>query len=131
LRRLKFIDNISGLQLFQLMKPVVFLIISIIFTKSSLTHLTRVEIGQWEMFMFIAGIMTFFWVTGIIQSLLPLYHRNKTGQPNHLKFLMRSSCYAFSACFFLPSDTRLKTIFQFSISRVMSHILTCYYCTYF
>jgi hypothetical protein len=57
------------------MKPVIFLIVSIIFTKS---HLTRAEIGQWEMFMFIAGLMTFFWVTGIIQSLLPLYHRNKT-----------------------------------------------------
>jgi len=75
LRKIKLIDNISGLQLFQLMKPVVFLIISIVFTKS---HLTRAEIGQWEMFMFIAGLMTFFWVTGIIQSLLPLYHRNKT-----------------------------------------------------
>jgi len=75
LRRLKLIDNISGLQLFQLMKPVVFLIISIVFTKS---HLTSEDIGQWEMFMFIAGLMTFFWVTGIIQSLLPLYHRNKT-----------------------------------------------------
>jgi O-antigen/teichoic acid export membrane protein len=57
------------------MKPVVFLIISIVFTKS---HLTRAEIGQWEMFMFIAGLITFFWVTGIIQSLLPLYHRNNT-----------------------------------------------------
>jgi O-antigen/teichoic acid export membrane protein len=75
LKKLKFIDNISGLQLFQLMKPVVFLIISIVFTKS---HLTRAEIGQWEMFMFIGGLMTFFWVTGIIQSLLPLYHRNRT-----------------------------------------------------
>jgi len=57
------------------MKPVVFLIISIFFTKS---HLTRADIGQWEMFMFIAGLITFFWVTGIIQSLLPLYHRNRT-----------------------------------------------------
>lgn len=57
------------------MKPVVFLIISIVLTKS---HLTRAEIGQWEMFMFIAGLVTFFWVTGIIQSLLPLYHRNRT-----------------------------------------------------
>ena len=61
--------------MFQLMKPVVFLIISIVFTKS---HLTRADIGKWEMFMFIAGLVTFFWVTGIIQSLLPLYHRNKT-----------------------------------------------------
>jgi hypothetical protein len=74
-KRLKFMDNISGLQLFQLMKPVVFLFISIIFTKS---HLTRGEIGSFEMFMFIAGFLTFFWVTGIIQSLLPLYHRNRT-----------------------------------------------------
>jgi O-antigen/teichoic acid export membrane protein len=57
------------------MKPVVFLIISIVLTKS---HITRAEIGQWEMFMFISGLITFFWVTGIIQSLLPLYHRNKT-----------------------------------------------------
>lgn len=75
MKKLKFIDNISGLQLFQLMKPVIFLVISIVFTKS---HLTRGEIGSFEMFMFIAGFLTFFWVTGIIQSLLPLYHRNRT-----------------------------------------------------
>lgn len=75
MKKFKFIDNISGLQIFQVLKPVVFLIISIVFTKS---HLTRADIGTWEMFMFIAGLVTFFWVTGIIQSLLPLYHRNKT-----------------------------------------------------
>jgi hypothetical protein len=57
------------------MKFTVFLIISIVLTKS---HLTRAEIGKWEMFLFIAGLMSFFWVTGFIQSLLPLYHRNKT-----------------------------------------------------
>src|SRR5674536_113921 len=60
------------------MKPVIFLIISVVFTKSNLTHLTRSAIGQWEMFMFIAGLITFWWVTGIIQSLLPLYNRNRT-----------------------------------------------------
>lgn len=57
------------------MKFIVFLIISIVFTKS---HLTRSEIGAWEMFLFISGLISFFWVTGIIQSLLPLYHRNRT-----------------------------------------------------
>jgi O-antigen/teichoic acid export membrane protein len=61
--------------MFQLMKSVIFLIISIVFTKS---HLTRGEIGSWEMFMFIAGFITFFWVTGLIQSLLPLYQNNRT-----------------------------------------------------
>jgi len=75
LRKIKLIDNISGLQLFQLIKFTVFLIISIVFTKS---HLSRAEIGSWEMFLFIAALITFFWVTGIIQSLLPLYHRNRT-----------------------------------------------------
>ncbi|HAX94551.1 MAG TPA: hypothetical protein DCY25_11535 [Bacteroidales bacterium] len=75
MRKIKLIDNISGLQLFQLMKFTVFLIISIVFTKS---HLTRSEIGAWEMFLFISGLVSFFWVTGIIQSLLPLYHRNRT-----------------------------------------------------
>lgn len=57
------------------MRFTVFLIISIVFTRS---HLSRAEIGSWEMFLFIAGLISFFWVTGIIQSLLPLYHRNRT-----------------------------------------------------
>ena len=71
----KFVDNISGLQIYQLSRFAVFLIISIVFTKS---HLSSAEIGKWEMFLFIAGMLSFFWVTGIIQSLLPLYHRNRT-----------------------------------------------------
>jgi O-antigen/teichoic acid export membrane protein len=75
LKRLKFIDNIGGLQLFQLLRFTVFFIISIVFTKS---HLTKAEVGAWEMFLFIASLLSFFWVTGIIQSLLPLYHRNRT-----------------------------------------------------
>ncbi len=75
LKGTKFIDNISGLQIFQLLKFAIFLIISIVFTKG---YLTSAEIGKWEMFLFIAGMLTFFWVTGIIQSLLPLYHRNRT-----------------------------------------------------
>ncbi|MEZ5021137.1 MAG: lipid II flippase MurJ [Bacteroidales bacterium] len=73
--RLKFIDNISGLQAVQLLRFVTFLIISIVFTKS---HLTRPQIGNWELFLFISSLVTFFWVTGIIQSLLTLYNRNRT-----------------------------------------------------
>jgi O-antigen/teichoic acid export membrane protein len=75
LKKLKLIDNISGLQLFQLLRFAVFFIISIVFTKS---HLKKVDIGNWEMFLFISSLLSFFWVTGIIQSLLPLYHRNRT-----------------------------------------------------
>jgi O-antigen/teichoic acid export membrane protein len=75
LSKIKPVDNISGLQLFQLLRFTIFFIISIVFTKS---RLTKEEIGSWEMFMFIAGFLSFFWVNGTIQSLLPLYHRNKT-----------------------------------------------------
>lgn len=73
--RFRFIDNISGLQLFQLLRFAVFFIISVVFTK---VHLSQGEIGAWEMFLFVASLLSFFWVTGIIQSLLPLYHRNRT-----------------------------------------------------
>ena len=75
MQRIKIKDNISGLQLFQLLRFVIFLIVSIVFAKS---HLSRAEIGSWETFLFISSLLSFFWVTGIIQSLLPLYHRNKT-----------------------------------------------------
>lgn len=75
MKSIKLIDNISGLQVFQLLKFVIFFIISVALTKF---HYTPAEIGQWEMFLFISGLLSFFWVTGIIQSLLPLYHRNRS-----------------------------------------------------
>ncbi|HUW92716.1 MAG TPA: hypothetical protein VMV74_06110, partial [Bacteroidales bacterium] len=75
MRKLKLIDNISGLQAVQLLRFVTYLIISIVFTKS---HLSRAEIGTWELFLFISSLLSFFWVSGIIQSLLTLYNRNKT-----------------------------------------------------
>jgi O-antigen/teichoic acid export membrane protein len=58
-----------------LLKFFVFLVVSIVLAKS---QITRAEIGSWETFLFISNLLSFFWVTGIIQSLLPLYNRNKT-----------------------------------------------------
>ncbi len=73
--KIKLIDNVSGLQIFSMLRFVVFFIVSIVFTKS---HLTPEDIGAWEMFMFIASFLSFFWVTGIIQSLLSLFNRNRS-----------------------------------------------------
>lgn len=75
MKKIKVIDNISGLQSFQLLKFLIFFIISVALAKCKYTP---AEIGQWEMFLFIASFLSFSWVTGIIQSLLPLYHRNKS-----------------------------------------------------
>jgi len=127
LKKIKFIDNISGLQIFQLMKFTVFLIISIVFTK---THLSSAEIGKWEMFLFIAGLLSFFWVTGIIQSLLPLYHRNRTyhkmGDTGTVKspeifnaFLLLS---LFSLIFFVFGHSIKNSISVFNLSGNVPYI---------
>ncbi len=71
----KLLNNISGLQLYQLMRFSTFLFISIIFTKIGLS---RHDIGLFEAFMFIASMVSFFWVNGLVQSFLPLYHSNHT-----------------------------------------------------
>jgi O-antigen/teichoic acid export membrane protein len=58
------------------MRFITFLIISAIFTKQNLTHLTKDEIGNFELMMLIVSALSYFWVTGIIQSFLPLYNNN-------------------------------------------------------
>jgi len=74
-----FINNISSLQIYQLLRFSTFLLISILFTKS---HLSTADIGMYEVFLFIASIISFFWVTGLIQSLLPLFNNNKSFNKN-------------------------------------------------
>ncbi|HYX05297.1 MAG TPA: polysaccharide biosynthesis C-terminal domain-containing protein [Bacteroidales bacterium] len=102
----KYINNISSLQILHLLRFTTFLIISMIFTKS---HLTIQRIGDFEIMLFIASIVSFFWVTGIIQSFLSLYNNNHAfpGEKNNSDhkspeifnaFLVLS---AFSALFFL------------------------------
>lgn len=49
------------------------------FTKS---YLSPEEIGVFEVFLFIASFISFFWVTGLIQSFLPLFKNNKAFSRN-------------------------------------------------
>ena len=73
------VSNAAGLQVFGILRFVVFLIISIVFTKIGLS---KEEIGLFEISVFIASVATFFWVTGLMQSFLPLYKSNKTFSNN-------------------------------------------------
>lgn len=70
------INIIFGLQFSQILRFVTFLIISSLFTKQNLTHLTKDEIGDFELMMLISSALSYFWVTGIIQTFLPLYNNN-------------------------------------------------------
>jgi O-antigen/teichoic acid export membrane protein len=75
LRLSKYINNITGLQFFQLFRFGILLLISIIFSKSSLS---QGEIGIYETFLLIAGGVSFFWISGLIQSLMPLFKSNRS-----------------------------------------------------
>lgn len=72
----KKVSAILGLQVSQIVRFIVFLIISALFTKPGISHLTTEDIGDFELMMLIVNALSFFWVTGIIQSFLPLYNNN-------------------------------------------------------
>jgi O-antigen/teichoic acid export membrane protein len=69
------VSNVAGLQVFNTLRFVVFLIISIVFTKIGLS---KEQIGLFEISVFMVNFASFFWVTGIIQSFLPLYKGSET-----------------------------------------------------
>jgi len=68
------INNVTALQTFQFLRFLCFLVISIYFTK---VPLSGGDIGSWEKLLLISGALSYFWVTGILQSFLPLSQRNK------------------------------------------------------
>lgn len=71
--RLKIVNNISGLQYFNFLRFITFLLISIFFIKSGLT---TDEVGDFEFLLFVASFASYFWLTGLIQTFLPLYNNN-------------------------------------------------------
>ena len=71
----KNVSNVAGLQVFNTLRFVVFLIIAIVFTKIGLS---KEQIGLFEISVFMVNVATFFWVTGIIQAFLPLYKGSNT-----------------------------------------------------
>ncbi|MBN2683456.1 MAG: oligosaccharide flippase family protein [Bacteroidales bacterium] len=68
--------NVSALQYFRLMRYGTMILIGVVFTNAP-NSFSLSEIGTYEAFMLIAGAASFFWVNGLIQSLLPLYNSSK------------------------------------------------------
>lgn len=70
------LTRISALQIFQMIRFSVLILIGVVFSKSGLG---TSEIGQYETFLFLAGAVSFFWINGLIQGFLPTAHgENKT-----------------------------------------------------
>lgn len=74
----KFITGLSALQFFQIFRYAVLLLIGIVFAKSGLPI---GAIGNYETLMFIASLVTTFWVTGIIKSMLSVYDKKADASP--------------------------------------------------
>lgn len=64
---MKAISNVSALQIFQILRYSTLILISIVFANS---HLSKLEIGEYETFIFLAGAISFFWLTGFVKSFL-------------------------------------------------------------
>lgn len=63
-------SNLTGLQLFQLIRYATFVFAGIGFAKM---HLSQTSIGQFETFLMVSGMVTFFWVSGVINTMLSAY----------------------------------------------------------
>ena len=113
----KYINNITGLQLFQLLRFGTMLLISIVFAKSSLP---TEAIGNYELFIFISMLVSSFWLNSLIQSLLPLY--KNPDQPNTKNNKSPEIFNAYIIISLLSILTiLLLIIFQNPLSKVISH----------
>jgi len=64
------LTSVYSLQAFQLMRYATVILIGVVMAKSSLG---MDAIGAYEQFIFLAGCVSFFWLSGLIRGLLPLY----------------------------------------------------------
>lgn len=64
------LTSLTSLQLFQLIRYGTFVLIGICFAR---LHLPANDIGHFETFLLISGMVSFFWVSGLINTMLSVY----------------------------------------------------------
>lgn len=69
----RYINNISSLQITQLLRFANLFLIGVVFVR----YFSTQEIGYYEKFIFIAGTVSFFWLQGISQAFLSLVKSTK------------------------------------------------------
>lgn len=89
------IGTIRGLQVFQVLRFASFFLTGILLSKS---FLTVGEIGIFENVLFISGAVSFFWISGILNSLLGKFHQSSTPD---ISLLFNSTAIIYSFNFIL------------------------------
>lgn len=128
----KYVNNVTGLQFFQLFRFGILLLISIVFTK---TNLGTGEIGVYETFILIAGGVSFFWIGGFLQSLLASYNNNKQYEGNEKNpvffnvFLLFCLLSFLAAVFVLVTQDFISSLLSLQGNRIpYMKILFLYIC---
>ncbi len=103
------ITNLSSLQIFQLIRYSTFVVIGVGFAKF---RLPQSFIGQFETFIMVSGMVSFFWVSGIINSMLSIYPRKNDEEKKELLYNTFLSLIIFSfiagGCLFLFANNLLS-----------------------
>lgn len=94
----KYLNTVSALQAYQLIRYSTLIITGIVFTK---TALTVGEIGKYETFMFVAGAVSFFWINGLIKAFLPLSAESEKGKTNIFSTFITLQLFSVAAAAFL------------------------------
>ncbi len=105
----KLFNTISAFQFYQLARYGALILIGIVFTK---TAITQTEIGQYETFVFIAGAVSLFWLTGLQKALLPLAAVDKS-----------SKSHIFSAFVLIQGFSVGAAVFLYFLQPVFSGLL--------
>ena len=94
----KYINTISAFQFYQLVRYSTLILIGIVFTK---TALIQPEIGEYETFVFLAGAVSFFWLSGLLKALLPLSAETKGTGTNIFSAFVLIQIFSLAAAGFL------------------------------
>ncbi|PKP18976.1 MAG: hypothetical protein CVU05_12405, partial [Bacteroidetes bacterium HGW-Bacteroidetes-21] len=107
------ITNIRALQFFQLFRFVVLFAVGIAFAQAGLSNET---IGVYEKFIFLSGAVSFFWVSGLTQSMLSYYSKtvpDKTGKNPfffHI-FIIGLTLTVLTSLLILTADKQISSLF--------------------
>ena len=114
-------NKLAGLQIFQLLRYASLVLIGVGFAK---LHLTQTEIGQFETFIMVSGMVSFFWVSGIINSMLAVYPKKSATEQKAILLSTFLSLGLFSllagAFLFLFSHNLLAFLHKQSGSQVIA-----------
>lgn len=117
----KHITKVRALQFFQVFRFGILFLISIIFTK---TKLGVGEIGVYETFLIIAGSVSFFWIGGMLQTLLSISGNSETfGKAEKTPvffniFVLFTLLSVLSAFLVLISQSFISELFSISGNKI-------------